>query len=458
MMWTPYLTCVALLAITVNSALNNFTNLLPVLAPGYDITELGNIVPSTNVSLDYGLDTPVDPRSSVNIELQANQPAVLLEAIGQVLRVACTGNSVTVTFDSVDAFKRSISEWPRNGKFYLITNHLEDCNAGGERGIYQVTSLDWDNDTVTVTAQTQKSTIASMTTSMAVTFSHVQNSMQNNSGNITFDEPGINVASNFTLPTDMEIFSEPPNFVAKANEGYLSDAAIIRGYFDYDVPSSQVQNLWFDIDAAFFGDLSLTFNLTKPLNNNNYVFSPGIFSPSAINVPSAFSLRPALRWAIGADVGAVGAVLHNSNFTITIPDGHAHVDFLNNTLSHAVGWGPRFTTSFNTNEAATGHVSPYVDFTVELALDVLDGSFNTTGGVAARPQLINDLNVAQTHTRVRRADRMIWPRNVTCNNGFELRSDVNFTVTAYVKDSWEKTLYNTEIPVADDCFPFNQRQ
>ncbi|KAI0839779.1 hypothetical protein F5Y06DRAFT_302913 [Hypoxylon sp. FL0890] len=446
-----YLTFFSLLAATVISAWNDFTTLHPVLAPSYDTTKLANIVPSSNVSLDYGLDSPTDPRSGVSIDLQTDHPAVLLETIGAVLQVACTSSTVTVTFSTKEAFERSILEWPRDGKFYLITKYLGNNDAKAERGIYRVNSLSWDDESLTVTAQTNPETLAGISMSMSVSFSHVQ---QNNSGNITFDEPGINVASNFTLPPDMDIFSDPPYFTATANEGYLSDAAIIRGHFIYDVPGSQIQGLYFDIDAALFGNLAVTFNLTAPVSNNNYVFSPGIFLPSILSVPGAFSLQPALRWTIGADVGAIGAVYHSSNITVTIPDGHAHVDFLDSNSSYAVGWSPRLASSVNTGEAATGHASPYMDFSIELGLNILDGRFNVTGGISARPQFVNELNVAQSQTRIRKADRMLWPRNVTCTNGFELRSAFDFNVTAYVADQWQKTLYNTEIPVADECYHF----
>ncbi|OTA59552.1 hypothetical protein K449DRAFT_447789 [Hypoxylon sp. EC38] len=446
-----YLTFFSLLAITIVSAWNDFTTLHPILAPSYDTAQLANIVPTTNVSLDYGLDSTVDSRTSVRIDLQADKPSVLLEAIGEILQVASTSDTVTVTFRTEAAYERSMLEWPRDGKFYLITKYIGSYATKPERGVYRVDSLSWDDESLTVTAQTKPETLASIAMTMSVSFSHAQ---QNNSGNITFDEPGINVASNFTLPPNMEVFSDPPYFTANANAGYLSDAAIIRGHFIYDVPSSQIQDLWFDIDAALFGNLAITFNLTAPVNNNNYAFSPGLFLPSVLSVPSAFSLQPALRWTIGADVGAIGAVHHSSNMTITIPDGHVHVDFLNSNRSFAVGWGPRLASSVSTGEAATGHASPFMDFSIELDLNILDGRYNVTGGVSARPQFVNELNVAQSQTRIRKADRMIWPRNVTCTNGFELRSAFDFNVTAFVTDQWQKTLYSTEIPVADECFHF----
>ncbi|KAI1387476.1 uncharacterized protein F4822DRAFT_430223 [Hypoxylon trugodes] len=451
---TTYLTCLSALAGTAVSVWNDFSGLRPVLAASYDTAQLANIVPTPNVSLDYSLDTSANPRSSVSIVLQVDQPAVLLEAIGEVQRVVCTYGAVRVTFSNPAAFEQTILEWPRTGKFYLITNHLDNCNARGERGIYHVTGLSWDDDATTVTAKAVKTTIASIATFMSVDFSHGQGLSSNNSGNITFDEPGINVASNFSIPDDIDIFSAPPNFIAKADAGYLSDAAVIRGHFDYDVPSSQIQNLWFDIDAAFFGNLAVSFNVTSPLDNNNYSFSPGTFQPSEINVPSAFSLKPALHWTVGADVGTVGPLKHSSNITVSIPDGHAHVDFLNSNRSHAVGWGPKLTSAIDTSEAATGHASPFVDFSIEVALNVLDGRFNTTGGIIAKPQFVNDLTVPQSQTRIRKADRMLWPRNATCTNGFEVRSTFNVTVDAFVADQWQKTLYNAELPVADECFPF----
>lgn len=156
------LACLALLATTVISAWNDFTNLHPVLAPTYNLAELANIAPSSNVSLDYGLSTSMDSRSSVSIDLLANQPVVLLEAIGAVLQVACTPNTVTVNFGTGFAFARTISEWPRDEVFYLITNHPGNCNAIGERGIYKVTSLSWDNDAVAVTAQSEMTDFVSI--------------------------------------------------------------------------------------------------------------------------------------------------------------------------------------------------------------------------------------------------------------------------------------------------------
>ncbi|KAI0169014.1 hypothetical protein GGR52DRAFT_553282 [Hypoxylon sp. FL1284] len=453
MRFTQALTCLPFFASMAISAWNDFTNLHPVLAPGYDTAKLANIAPSTNVTLDYSLDA-LDPRSSVSIDLQTYEPVVLLEAIGSVLQVACTYNAVTIGFDNPAALERAASEWPHNGNFWLITSHLGNCNAPGERGIYLVTGLDWNNDAKMVTAQTAKMGFGSIASSIAVTFSDVQGSLSNNSGNITFDEPGINVASNFSLPTDEEILSEPPYFTATAKNGYLSDAAVIRGHFSYDVPTKQLQSLWFDIDSAFYGDLAVAFNVTAPFNSNRYSFSPGTFFASAVNVPGAFSLQPALRWTVGADVGTDGAIQHNSNITMSIPDGHAHIDFLNSSSSYIVGWGPRLTSAVQTDEAATGHASPFVDFSIELALSILDGAFNATGGVAATPQFVNELNVAQSQTRIRKTDRMVWPRNITCSNGFELRSAFNFSVDAYVTDSWQKTLYSTEIPIDDECYPF----
>ncbi|KAI6088682.1 hypothetical protein F4821DRAFT_277122 [Hypoxylon rubiginosum] len=450
---TQFLTYAPLLASTAIAALNDF-DLHAVLAPGYDTANLDNIVPSTNVTLDYSLDALADPRNSVSIELQTYEPVVLLEAIGSVARVACTYNTVTIGFSTPAAFQRALSEWPHDGQFWLITNHLGQCDTAGERGIYLVAALNWDKDHKAVSAQTVKLDFRSIASTIAVTFSDIQGSMTNNSGNITWDEPGINVASNFSLPTDEDILSEPPYFTATAKNGYLSDATVIRGHLSYDVPSQQLQSLWFDIDSAFFGDLAVTFNVTAPFSSNRYSFSPGTFFASAVNVPGAFSLQPALLWTVGADVGTDGAIHHNSNITMSIPDGHAHIDFVNSTNSHIVGWGPRLTSAVQTDEAATGHASPFVDFSIELALDVLDGLFNTTGGIAATPQFVNDLNVAQSQTRIRKANQMFWPRNITCVNGFELRSSFNFSVDAYVTGAWQNTLYSTEIPISDECYPF----
>lgn len=152
---TQFLTYAPLLASTAIAALNDF-DLHAVLAPGYDTANLDNIVPSTNVTLDYSLDALADPRNSVSIELQTYEPVVLLEAIGSVARVACTYNTVTIGFSTPAAFQRALSEWPHDGQFWLITNHLGQCDTAGERGIYLVAALNWDKDHKAVSAQTVK--------------------------------------------------------------------------------------------------------------------------------------------------------------------------------------------------------------------------------------------------------------------------------------------------------------
>lgn len=155
MKFTQFLTCFPLLASTAISAWNDF-HLHPVLAPSYDTAKLANIVPSTNVTLDYSLDKLADPRSCVSIRLQTYEPVVLLEAIGSVLQVACTDSTVTIDFSTPAAFERAISEWLHDGEFWLITNHMGNCDAAGERGIYLVVGLNWDNDATAVTAETVK--------------------------------------------------------------------------------------------------------------------------------------------------------------------------------------------------------------------------------------------------------------------------------------------------------------
>ena len=137
----------------------NHTALHPVLNQDADTTNLGNLVPARNVSLNWG----TQGNSLVNVSLEMVHPTVLLEEVDDVSSVDCEADFVSIAFNSTDAFNEALANWPRDGNFILVTNHLGDCDTDNERGFYSVQTVTSDRDTLTVVANAEKSDVNNIT-------------------------------------------------------------------------------------------------------------------------------------------------------------------------------------------------------------------------------------------------------------------------------------------------------
>jgi hypothetical protein len=129
----------------------------PVSNPNCDPSDLSNIVPKSNLTLFYGSNDTSTPDSNAKISLQMKVPSVVLEDILSVHSVVCSDTGVVVTFDDLAGYEKSIEEWPASGDFVLFTNHLGNCDAEFERGMFLVAGLTFDETTLTVVATAEKS-------------------------------------------------------------------------------------------------------------------------------------------------------------------------------------------------------------------------------------------------------------------------------------------------------------
>jgi hypothetical protein len=136
-----------------SSRVGSDTTLSPIINPDTDTTNLGNLVPSTNVSLNWGMEG----NSLVNVSLEMNHPTVLLEEVDDIATVDCEATSVTITFAHKDAFEEALSDWSDDETFVLVTNHLGDCDAENERGIFLTSGITSNNKTLTIIANGEKS-------------------------------------------------------------------------------------------------------------------------------------------------------------------------------------------------------------------------------------------------------------------------------------------------------------
>lgn len=129
----------------------------PVSNPSGDPSKLSNIVPKSNLTLHYGSNDTSTPDSNAQISVQMKLPSVMLEDIQSVHTVDCSDKGVAITFNDVAGYEKSIKEWPTSGDFVIFTNHLGNCDAEFERGIFLVGGVAFDRNTLTVVAAAEKS-------------------------------------------------------------------------------------------------------------------------------------------------------------------------------------------------------------------------------------------------------------------------------------------------------------
>lgn len=138
------------------SATNTTTLLRPVLRPGCNKADPANLVPSKDITLNYG----AKDESLVSVTLAMKYPSVVLEEVEAIAAVACADVSVTVTFNETAAFERTSQAWQALDDFVLVTNHLGNCDVDNERGFFLVDTVSWDAASLQVVANAHKSDIA----------------------------------------------------------------------------------------------------------------------------------------------------------------------------------------------------------------------------------------------------------------------------------------------------------
>lgn len=155
-MKTSALAALAGLACSVMA--DNIRQYSPQVNYHLDRSDMTHLAPKLIVSTLYTSNLTTD-NSTINITLQMNHPTVLLENVEHVSKVVCEEGSVEVTFNDTLAFGVTLTEWKNDGEFVLITNHLGNCDTAAERGFYLIGGLTWNNDTLTVSANSVKTNI-----------------------------------------------------------------------------------------------------------------------------------------------------------------------------------------------------------------------------------------------------------------------------------------------------------
>ncbi|KAK7402560.1 hypothetical protein QQX98_011698 [Neonectria punicea] len=434
-----------------SSRVGHDTTLSPVVNPDVDTTSIRNIVPSKNISMNWG----TQGNGLVNVSLEMNHPTVLLEEIDGIDTVDCEPSSVSITFSDKDAFAEALEDWSDDESFILVTNHLGDCDAENERGFFLAKSITSDSDSLTVVASGEKSDIESTAAYTEITFSSIPTVQSKRA--ITVGADGLTLSNTLALPPATSLYSYAPYLSVTADNANLTTAITFSGKLRYSILKAKVYELSFDVDTYASADLGITIDVTAPYSQN-VVYDPAPLTYSIVNVPGIVSLGPALDFAIGVDISANAAVTLTTDFGVKIEDGNFHLDFLDSSNSSVTGWTPAFTANANISEKAAASIDPYVDITVMLEFKLLGGLLDLSGGVTAQPKFNNDFVLSASQVINGTSDgasadgTITQPEGEGCSQGLAVASDFEFSVIAFVTQWWRQTVYNVTVPIADECY------
>lgn len=433
---------------------NITTDLRPVLTSSIQAGNLSNANPSTTVEMSYGDD--ID--ALVNVALAMSYPSVLLEDIDAVTSVVCTDSSVSVTFESAASFKFCTSAWniekSDSEALVIITNHMGNCDAEHERGIFYATSTSWDAETLTVTARTEKKDVADVAASTEISFANVPLASRRSKRKITWNQDGIRISNNVSLPASTQLFSVPgSNYVSLvADEAFVGAEVTFSGKLKFNILRAKLEQLTFDIDAHMAAQLGLSLDVQGPYTNS-LRYAPGELSYQLVNIPGILKFGPALDFAIGLDVAAAAKISATTDLALTMPSARVHLDAVNRRNNLATGWTPKFTAQANVTQKAQVGLNPWVELTLEMAIELFGGALDLSTGVTAKPKMVNQFDFAAGQTVGTGGVGQVTDKDPkTCDTGLAVRSDFDFSLIAYVTQFWKNTVYNVHVPVANECY------
>ncbi|KAF7548515.1 hypothetical protein G7Z17_g7013 [Cylindrodendrum hubeiense] len=412
-----------------NSRVGHESTLSPIVNPDIDTSDIKNLVPCKNVSLAWG----AQGNGLVNVSLEMSHPTVVLEDIDDITSVDCESGSVSVTFANKAAFDEALEDWSDDDRFVLVTNHLGDCDAENERGIFLAQSITSDNDTFTVVASGEKSDLSNTAAFTEITFSAIPAGESKRA--ITINTDGLTVSNTLALTPATSLYSYAPYLYVTADEANLTTSVTLSGKLRYSILLAKVYELSFDVDTYASADLGLTIDVTAPYSQD-VVYDPAPLTYSIVNVPGIVTLGPALDFAIGVNVSADAAVSLTTDLGLKIEDGNFHLDFLDSSSSSATGWTPVFSAHANISEKAAASVDPYVDITVMLQFELLGGLLDLSGGVTASPKFYNDFVLTASQEVNGTSDgtevdgTVTQPDSGDCSQGLSITSNFEFSVVA----------------------------
>ncbi|KAF4818113.1 hypothetical protein CGCTS75_v012093 [Colletotrichum tropicale] len=426
-------------------AANTTTTLVPVLREGCNKADPANLVPASNITLEYGAKN----EKLVSVSLAMKYPSVVLEEVAAVAAVDCAAESITVTFNETAAFEQTSSDWQALDDFVMVTNHAGNCDIENERGFFVVDTVTFDAATLKVVANAHKSDVANTALSTQIIFSNVPvtNPAKRD---ISWDDEGVHITNTLALPAATTLFTADPYVAITADEASLSSAMTFSGVLKYSIIPLKVDELALDIDTVFDARLGLTVAATAPYSGN-FTYDPEDLAYNFVDIPGIIKLGPALGFAIGVELEADAKATVTTDLGLSFPDAKLHLDLVNSSATAATGWDPVWTAQANITEKAAVGVNPYVELGVQLAFTILGGAIDLSTGVTSHSKLVNDFTLSASQGAGTEGTG-IGTDNTACAEGFAVKSDFFFSVVGFATQWWSQELYSVEVPVADECY------
>lgn len=440
---------VAVAALAVGAECRNKTTIFaPSLMPNTDRHDLSHIYPSSNISLHYAPNTTAVGNTNINVTHTMKYPAVLLEHIASVSSVQCSADSVAVTFNDSSVFEATEAAWSAEGTFVLITNHLGDCDVELERGMFLVNSLTWCNVSLVATAKSQVANISSVAAQTEITLGAIPSSSLAKR-DIVID-PSYTLNTAIALPSETTLFSYSPYLTVSADAASFNSNVTFSGYLSYNWLTFKVEHLYFDVDAEFAADLTLSADITSAYNTT-FSYSPSDLTYSLVSIPGILTLGPELTFAVDAEVSASEAVTITANAGIALADGNAHLDLLQESNTGTSGWTPTYTVSAEISGNATAEFNPTAALTVEISILFFGGLIDLSTGLTATPGFDNSF-ILTAAEGVDLSGVEDVTSSGTCAEGLELQSNFTFGIKAFATEWWSEEIYSVNVPLLDKCY------
>jgi hypothetical protein len=262
-------------------------------------------------------------------------------------------------------------------------------------------------------------------------------------------DPTYTLNTAIALP-ETTLYTYSPYLTVSADAASFNSNVTFSGYLKYNWLAFKLEDLYFDIDADFVADLTLSAEVTSAYSAT-FSYSPSALTYSLISVPGILELGPELTFAVDAEVSASEAVTITAGVGIELADGNVHLDLLDESNTGTTGWTPTYTASTKTSGNVTAKFNPTAALTVEIAVNFFGGLIDLSTGVTAKSGFDNSFIL----TAAEGVD-LSGVENLTtagaCSEGLELQSNFTFAIEAFATEWWSEEVYAVTIPLLDQCY------
>ncbi|RHZ67314.1 uncharacterized protein CDV56_105117 [Aspergillus thermomutatus] len=393
-------------------------------------TTAASIEPASAISLYYQAINSSSIGAFVQADLQL--PSIVLEDVNDLSSVTCSAESVTVTFNSTATFDQAYSSWPRSG-LLLVTNHLGNCDAEAERGIYHAASLLFNRSTLTITASTSKTSLQQQAKNVTIAF-----------GQPAPTQRKRELTTSVDLAWSGDLIRTPA-LTIHANEATLDASVTIDGIIQYNIETQSAISLGIDLAFAMDSALSISASAAGSFLRNAYTYKWNAVEAAGFSIPGILTVGPVLDLNVGVDMGMNGTADAVSNMTMS-SNGLFHLDLLNMTESSVRGFSPTATATARLSALADAQMDPFVGAEVGVTVNLFEGLLDLSSGLQARATVVNVFSVDADMVGDN-GDVTLVPGDGDCDNGYWFTSDFWFNVTATMTALYTADLYHVDMPM-----------